>query len=459
MRRSARSRPSWRLRQNVVYVLLGFVVLWNFLMIFHAIHPSPASDAATLLGSRGISPSFAKTNGRERTRPRRLDNVTAARHRRQPKDAPCVQIECIYRRAEAMARSFISAQNQTWRFPAPQTSNKAYGGLIYVKVPKTGSSTIAGATLRIARTHHVEARYDHSSGEEYGRQGRHPTHSFLFSSIRDPAERSLSFLAYEFSRTQHHKAMDLATLLESLRSMDRLGAVQKSEGRGGTQLAFTSLHSIHKHSAWKPSFPEHVVRADRVEQHASDVLKNYDFLLVTERMDESLVALAMLLRVSVRDVVVFSSKIAARNVPASAGENDHGSRQLVQAKVDQQFLAIHNKAGGMSCVPLRYIPTELLDDPQTQTFLQSDHWHAMNYGDYILHEAATRSLDKTIQDLGRANFQHNLAEYRSIVAKANEYCIGQVHGPCSSNGTLQLKVASENCYAGSTAVGTSVSIG
>jgi hypothetical protein len=488
---SARNRsvsPCWwrLLRQQVVYVLLGVIGLWNVWMVFHlvvevqpsssSISDEEAAAASILLLGRsskagknsllmGASSSTSKIRPERKRLHGRDRNTTAdadRQRRRQPNHAPCVRPECIARRAASMARSFIPAQHQTWRVQVlppvdpPNTSYK-YSGLIYVKVPKTGSSTIAGVALRIARTHHVEVHYDHSSGQEYGAESsRDPLHSLLFASIRDPAERALSYLAYEASRNGQEMSMNVESLLESLHAMDRLGAVQKSDGRGGTQLAFTSLQSIPPQSAWKSSFPEYVVRADRVEQHAAAIVNGYDFLIVTDRMDESLVALAMLLGISVRDVVVFSSKIAARkNIHHTKNQTTF---QQPEEKEPPQFLAIHdtaNAGGGMSCVPLQHIPTELVNDPQIQDFLHSDHWHAMNYGDCLLHAAATASLDQTIHDLGATEFQWNLAEYRRLVAMAKDYCQNgqkgqdnQVQGPCSSNGTLQLKVASEDCYAG-----------
>lgn len=424
--------PRWRLRHQslTVYLLLGLVGLCNIWIISSSMNPTGESaNPKQFLALRVKADARRQQNvGRSQNMKQKRRNVTSVQKRKLPKGAPCVRLECIQDKAEALSRSFILSQNQTWRSPPPSNS-LLYNGLLYVKVPKTGSSTVAGAAIRIAKAHHVPVQYDHSSGQEYTPDSRNLDNSFLFTTVRDPAQRAMSYIAYESSRTQTN--VDLPTLLDMLRSMDRLGVVQKSEGRGGTQLAFTSLQPIPKHSAWKPSFPEYVVRADRVEQNVANILKSYHFVLVTERMEESLVALAMLLGVSIHDVLVFSAKRAATTSTTSE---------------ETGFLAVHNKGGGMSCVPLRHLPNIMLKDSRATDYLQSDEWMAMNYGDYILHLAATRSLDKTIHDIGEGLFRRNLEELQDLTKNIERQCRLRVHGPCSSNGTLQWRKSSQNCY-------------
>jgi hypothetical protein len=363
----------------------------------------------------------------------RREPKPSRRRHRLPKDAPCVSAECIAQEAASLARAFADRSNQTWQqLPGSNSTSakKEHHGLLFVKVPKTGSSTAAAVALRIARNHGVSVRYDHSSPLEDHYENRHPTHSFLWTSIRNPAERAVSYLSYQASRKRQTFTTTTTTgddglvVLQQLRSMDRSGVVVKSEGRGGPQLAFTSLRFIPKHSAWTPSFPTYVANAKRVKEHVRHVLQNYDFLLVTERMDESLVALALTLGIDVADVLVVSSKVASRS-----------------------FLPIHDDStnGTLLCVPLIRLN---VDTPAVQAYLTSDEWHAMNYGDYLLHAAASQSLNLTIQALGRDIFNRALAEYRRLHSQAMQQCVGRVHGPCSASGELQLQRASENCYQG-----------
>lgn len=79
-------------------------------------------------------------------------------------------------------------------------------GLLFVKVHKCSSSTGAGVTLRIQdglskRLHHPNqnqttnmtcfAHYDHATAQELRFQERDPTQSFLWSFVREPAQRAL----------------------------------------------------------------------------------------------------------------------------------------------------------------------------------------------------------------------------------------------------------------------------
>jgi hypothetical protein len=90
-------------------------------------------------------------------------------------------------------------------------------GLMYVKVPKTASSTLAGVNARIAMRQakrlygnnststttctHFE---DHMIGAAHYYGNRDPSRSFLWSSIRDPASRALSrIFYYQISQTGH----------------------------------------------------------------------------------------------------------------------------------------------------------------------------------------------------------------------------------------------------------------
>ena len=85
-------------------------------------------------------------------------------------------------------------------------TDKSPKGLLFVKVHKCSSSTGAGVTLRIQdnlskRLHHPNqnktanvtcfAHYDHATAGELRFQERDPTQSFLWSFVREPAQRTL----------------------------------------------------------------------------------------------------------------------------------------------------------------------------------------------------------------------------------------------------------------------------
>ena len=66
--------------------------------------------------------------------------------------------------------------------------------------------------------------------------------------------------------------------------------------------------------------------------------------------------------------------------------------------------------------------------------LQSDEWHKASKWDRALHQAANRSLDLTIDKLGRQKFQRYLDIYRQASQLAQSRCLPHVTFPCSAEG-------------------------
>jgi hypothetical protein len=64
---------------------------------------------------------------------------------------------------------------------------------------------------------------------------------------------------------------------------------------------------------WFPQNPDKVVKAWHVQVNVKQVLQDYDFILISERMDESLVAMTMVMGIPVEDVLVSPSNVAASN--------------------------------------------------------------------------------------------------------------------------------------------------
>jgi hypothetical protein len=139
-------------------------------------------------------------------------------------------------------------------------------------------------------------------------------------------------------------------------------------------------------------------------QTIQNILHDYDFIGITERMAESAVALMMILNLTIPDVL------------------------FVNAKTSGGYDALCN-----------YIhPTNLTAN--MQAFLNGHKWQAMSYWDSVLYQAANRSLDLTIQHLnsnhsnGRVGaFDTNLQEFLRIQALVQSQCIeGREVFPCIS---------------------------
>jgi hypothetical protein len=339
----------FRVARFWIYLFVVLCLVFNILLIFHVNNKVEKQRWEHTISGQG---SIWDAKKQKKTEQR------GGRHQAAPRDGPCLRRECILEEAKALARAFPLKSDVLVSTTTTTTNNNnnnalekessynnkkqpyqphRYYGLLYVKVPKTASSTAAGAALRIGKKYNIPvAAHDHSWPLEQGYQNRHPTQSFLFASIRDPTDRAISYLSYTASRMRTTRTTNINNnnsskeeeeqqsynMLHHLKEMDRSGAVVRSEGRGGAQLYFTSLYHIPKDSAWRRSHPTYVSNPRRVRDNVRRVLDSYDFFLVTDRMEESLVAMALLLTMgnsssttttTMEDVLAFSSKRSSSN--------------------------------------------------------------------------------------------------------------------------------------------------
>jgi len=169
-----------------------------------------------------------------------------------------------------------------------------------------------------------------------------------------------------------------------------------------------------------PSHNLHSSSTDRI-------INGYDFLAVTERMEESLVVLSMLARIPLTDVVVFNSKVA--------GGYDDG-------KYAQR------------CVKLKKKWTT----PKIEEFILGDYQSA-NKDDYLLYNAAQRSLDKTIDFLGRQLVEEKVELLKILQQQNEDKCSRNTTMPCPAPEDDEDKLREhtrltyESCYFGDVGCG------
>jgi hypothetical protein len=142
-------------------------------------------------------------------------------------------------------------------------------------------------------------------------------------------------------------------------------------------------------------------------------LQNYDFLGISERMEESLVVLAMLTRVPLADVVVLPSKV-------SGGYDD--------GKSPRGCVLIHHKWS-----------TPTVDGYLYGEFLDGN-------ADYLLYQAVNISLDRTIDTLGRSKVQKGVRRYRKHLAKNERECRDRAILPCPITRPNQTLLSEQDCY-------------
>jgi len=289
-------------------------------------------------------------------------------------------------------------------------------GLLFVKTPKTGSTTISRIMKRlvqkVAQRYNVDScqhREDHVNGAGFWYANRSPTQSFLLASVRDPAQRAMSRFFWSYVTQQqsqdnnNNQTMDDSFILDYLNKSTSVASGCTSKGQGGYQLNYISMTPILEWSAWSPHNVTQIVRPTVVEEYVRRTMQAYDFMMVNERMDESLVLLQLRLGLQTSDILSLSFNVGG------SYRYEHGKcKQLVKPHISKNM----------------------------QTFFQSDEWYAKNYGDYLLYAAANRSLDATIETLGRDKFDSAMQEFHRLSTKVNEFCNQQVPFPCSSNGTV-----------------------
>jgi hypothetical protein len=268
----------------------------------------------------------------------------------------------------------------------------AYEGLLFVKEMKTGSSTMAGVVIRIARNMAkrlgrkyalCKTRYDHQSAIRQDYRNRDPKRSFLFTMIREPASRVKSqFFHFEVSR----------------KKVEPTDANFKDHILNHPYLDQYYLRDLS-------TTPFVTGKSDYIKT-INHILQEYDFIGITERMDESLVAMQMILGLETNDMLYLRAK-------GNGGYDD----------------------GATSTRTCHYIVPSFTS-PGMKEFFKSEAWIQKSWGDTLLYYAAQYSLDRTIDELGREEFNRNLLLFRKAMALAESTCTN-VRFPCSASGEVQ----------------------
>ena len=84
--------------------------------------------------------------------------------------------------------------------------------------------------------------------------------------------------------------------------------------------------------------------------------------------------------------------------------------------------------------------------PAVSEYLSSKEWHQEIYGDILLHSVINKSLDLTIEMIGREKFEQQYNEYTRLKNLAGEVCSPTAIFPCSADGAHQGRMSRENCY-------------
>ena len=169
-------------------------------------------------------------------------------------------------------------------------------------------------------------------------------------------------------------------------------------------------------SVWNKDHPQRILNPNVVHETVKGIMNDYDFLMLVERFDESLVAMQLMLGLRPSDILYLSSKQAG----SSYYYNERKNKCMFLQKASAS--------------------------PGVAMHLSSDEWYAKQYGDYLLHETVNQSLDLTIESLGREKFKEAMQKFQTLKKQANNECADYAHFPCSATGKPQPRLAEASCY-------------
>lgn len=286
-------------------------------------------------------------------------------------------------------------------------------GLVLVRPLKTGSSTALSVHTRLGRNRarkvgqeDCNTRYHHASARRIAPQ-RDREHSLLWSVIRDPTRRLVSLYFY-----QGMTAEDADSFLDYIKDKVRHGSAEKIFNHYLRRLAINQdlppgvqeMTSLDFAKSFPPFTPPNVTYAAHIFNEY--VMKEYDFIAVTERMDESMVAMSLLFHIPLGDVLYLK--------PGKT----QGGWAVDPDSPTCRFIAKGSASSDM------------------QSFFRTDQWQEMTRWDIAMYRAADRSLDLTIEALGAKRFQATLNRYQTAMKEVERRCVPKVPLPCSPDGVF-----------------------
>jgi len=262
-------------------------------------------------------------------------------------------------------------------FPCVHETNPDTDGIFYIKVPKTGSSTLAQITTRFAARESKRQRFEygdyckthnpmtHAKAYELKIRDRNKSNSFLWTGIRHPNSRAISRYGM-LIETGQAKASVENFIFEIRLNLDK-------PFHANFQLDYLS--------------PERIIKRPTTNEEYKDIVQNildeYNFISIYERLDESLVVLSMILGMGVSDVLY-------------------------------QWRPISNTR----CDSLESEPSWITSG--MREYLETEEWKQNQKGDFMFYDAANEALDATIEKLGRDVVERKMKDFQNLIKIGTE---------------------------------------
>jgi len=322
---------------------------------------------------------------------------------------------CLNYHAQQIARAFPLVPRSRWCVPSTEAGQVIknergeWQGLLLVKVHKAASSTTAGLVYHLYnRTGGcaIQGMHYNTLGIDSPFKPTDPNHSFLFAPIRRPSSRDLSHikyfkLAFHWKRKKNPNWMDYKNKLHE-------NDLTLSKGFGGYQFNYISHW---RNDTDRLVSKDRVIHPAKIHNRLYDLFQRYGFFFIAERMEESIVALACVMGLPIRDIVL----------PSSA--KIRGNESYFYKRKNQKCYRLPNFD-----TPRKFVE-----------YLESSEYKRETYADQLLYVAANYSLDLTIKHtIGVARFEEALAEYRLLTKRILDYCGERIRGVCHINQTVTL---------------------
>ena len=303
----------------------------------------------------------------------------------------------LYLVADATYEGFSSHHYAQYKLNSGSKKGNDRFNIVYIKSPKASSSTVGGIVRRIAAHHNMSGVHSEKwIAEEPGVWANHGALSdlvktkrvkqlpvFLMSFVRDPFSRCVSaYYHFQVTRakddTARKVAQDPSKVVAHLKSKECLNV---------------QTNYLRPKATSDSSSPDGNTKSAKkgVSTAVQPILHAYDFLGSTEMFDESVVALAYTLDLSLCDVLFLKSKDS-------------------------------RAAGALDGLGFKFVPVPEYSQLNSaiRTFGRSQQFLSANRYDYELLHAAERKLRRRMAST--AGFNSTLAAFRELNAVAASKC-------------------------------------
>jgi hypothetical protein len=316
-------------------------------------------------------------------------------------------------------------------------------GLIFINEMEIGSTVYASITARIAErygrlkqqqkqpavdssAHNSTAAYCNTRFMPMRARkfyNRNPQHSFVWAVIQEPTERII------------HKTYQYATLRKKISKDNNIELY-------AFQDIVLNLEN-QDYGYYMKSLPiREKLNPYKIELHdlyVKDILDSYDFLGIKERHYESLAVLQILLNLQIEDILYLQSP----NVLSTGGNNDNNNNnnnELIDPLISQTDIYEQWLKGECRGIPVPKVTFEM------KQWFYSEEFERFVEADVLVYKAVNKSLDNTIEALGRTRVDKSVKQIQWTIQKAKDICQPQVTFPCPSiDGGVKVN-GKTDCY-------------